>query len=487
MTAPDELITLLDQLRREPDECEWLEFKYNQTDPDEIGQYISALSNGALLNDKEFGYLVWGVEDKTHNVLGTTFAASKFKIGNQALDMWLAVQLNPRPDFKFYEVHYQGKRVVLLRIRAVTHMPTRWRSVSYIRIGGHKTKLSEHPERERQIWLRSTKTSFELQVVVDSLQIDQVLELIDYPAYFELSKQLLPEKSAIIDRLCSEKFVIECGTKYAITNIGAILFARRLTDFPSLERKRVRVIVYEGKNKVRTQKERVIEQGYANSFESLIMYINDQLPANERIGKVFREEQKMYPTIAIRELVANALIHQDLTTTGDSPMIEIFSDRVEISNPGTPLVDTLRFIDEPPQSRNDMMAALMRRLNICEERGSGIDKVIVSVELFQLPAPEFLGTENHTKAILFAYRTLAKMTKEERIRACYQHACLCIVSNEEMTNTSLRKRFGIESKNAAMASRIISDTLAAKLIQQHDPVSSSRKHSKYLPFWAVRR
>jgi hypothetical protein len=97
----------------------------------------------------------------------------------------------------------------------------------------------------------------------------------------------------------------------------------------------------------------------------------------------------MFPELAVRELVANALIHQDLFVTGAGPMVEIFDDRIEITNPGEPLVDTQRFVDTPLKSRNEGLASLMRRFRICEERGSGIDKVVQQVELFQLPAPLF--------------------------------------------------------------------------------------------------
>ncbi len=133
----------------------------------------------------------------------------------------------------------------------------------------------------------------------------------------------------------------------------------------------------------------------------------------------------MYPELAVRELVANALIHQDFSLTGTGPMVEVFQDRVEITNPGTPLIDTLRFIDEPPRSRNETLAGIMRRLNICEERGSGIDKVIAEVEFFQLPAPDFQVTANHTRVTLYAPKKLSEMSQEDRIRACYQHTCLC--------------------------------------------------------------
>lgn len=130
----------------------------------------------------------------------------------------------------------------------------------------------------------------------------------------------------------------------------------------------------------------------------------------------------MYPKIAVRELVANALIHQDFTISGTSSMVEIFANRVEISNPGLPLIDTLRFIDETPRSRNEILAKLIRRLNLCEERGTGIDKVIFQIELFQLPAPDFRKTNQSTLAILYGSKNLKEMDSKERTRATYS-AC----------------------------------------------------------------
>jgi predicted HTH transcriptional regulator len=215
-----------------------------------------------------------------------------------------------------------------------------------------------------------------------------------------------------------------------------------------------------------------------------VIYLNDQLLSTERIISALRQEEKKFPEIAVRELIANALIHQDLSSIGDSAMVEVFIDRIEITNPGIPLVDPLRFIDEPPKSRNEQMASCLRRFSICEERGSGIDKVVAAIEHFRLPAPEFLVTHNHFRVILFAARSLASMTKNDKIRACYQHACLCHVSGNDMTNSSLRSRFGISDNNYPMASRIITDTLVAKLIKLRDPNNKSKKHSRYVPFWA---
>ncbi len=104
--------------------------------------------------------------------------------------------------------------------------------------------------------------------------------------------------------------------------------------------------------------------------------------------------------------------------------------------------------------------------------------------MFQLPAPNFIVTSNHTKSILYAHKSFADMEKFDRIRACYQHACLKYVSNDFMTNTTLRERFSIAQKNYSMVSRVIADTLDKKIVKRYNPESMSKKHIKYIPFWA---
>jgi len=269
-----------------------------------------------------------------------------------------------------------------------------------------------------------------------------------------------------------------------VANVGAILFANSLTAFGRLARKGLRVIIYRGTNRVETIREQTGDKGYAIGFLRAIDYINNQLPQNEQIGQALRREVRMYPEIAIRELVANALIHQDFGITGAGPMVEIFADRMEISNPGVPLIDVLRFIDEPPRSRNETLASLMRRMNMCEERGSGIDKVIFDVEVFQLPAPDFRVAGDSTIAVLYGPRKFAQMGREERIRACYQHACLQHVSGTRMSNASLRKRLGIKDSSYTLASRIIKDTINADLIKPHGKGTGSKRDATYDPFWA---
>lgn len=480
------MMPLVRQLAALPHETEWVEFKINKAAPEEIGEYISALSNSAALHGKDVGYIVWGVEDSTHALAGTSFRPRSAKVGSEELENWLSRLLIPSIHFVVREIEEAGKRFVVFEIPAATHTPVRFKDFEYVRVGTYKKKLRDHPEKERALWTAFSRTSFEEGIALQRGSSDQVLALLDYPEYFRLMGQALPDnRAAILDRLSAEKIIRPSSRSgYDITNVGAILFARHLSEFGRLARKALRVIQYKGSNRVETIKEQPGDKGYAIGFQGAIRYINDLLPQNEQVGQAVRTEVRMYPEIAIRELVANAIIHQDFNVAGAGPTVEIFSDRMEITNPGVPLIDTLRFIDEPPRSRNEVLAALMRRMRMCEERGSGIDKVIFNVEVFQLPAPDFRTAGNSTVAVLYGPRLFSRMDREERIRACYQHACLLYVSGKRMSNASLRKRLGIEDTNYPQASRIIRDTINVELVKSHGEGVGSRRDATYVPFWA---
>lgn len=480
----EELLSIFHELRSFPMETEWVEFKHNNNNPDEIGEYISALSNAAAFVGKTTAYLVWGVDDTSHEIIGTIFRPQTNKIGNEALENWLLRLLTPKIDFCFHSLCINEVTVVLLEIQAAFHQPVQFKHIEYIRIGSYKKKLKDFPEKERALWRIFDKTPFELEIAAENIKTEEVLQRLNYPAYFDLLALPLPDGHIpILNALKMDGFVTTNHHNWNITNLGAILLAKNLADFGHLKRKAVRVIVYENNNRLNTLREHEGTEGYAAGFENLIHFILALLPQREIIGEAFRKELPLLPFIAIRELVPNAMIHQDFRLTGTSPMIEIFSDRMEITNPGLPLVRTDRFLDSPPRSRNEALASFMRRVHICEERGTGIDKVVAQTELFQLPAPLFETTVEHTRATIFAYKTLNEMDKNDRIRACYLHACLRYVERNYMTNTTLRKRFNIESKNSAIASRIIKETIVAGLIRPYD-TTTSRKFMRYVPCWA---
>lgn len=481
----DYLNSLVLELVKLPDETEWLEFKHNNDDPQMIGEYISALSNSAALNGKTNAYLLWGVEDKTHKIVGTNFNPFSAKKGGEALENWLLRLLEPKIDFMFYTLQVEGEQVVLLEVAPAYRHPVTFSGTEYIRLGSHKKKLKELAEKERELWRVFDKVPFEKQIAVDNIEAGEVLDYLEYTKYFERLKLPLPEnRSAILEALIADDMVnkLENG-KYAITNLGAILFAKDLSKFNSLQRKAIRVIQYKDNTKFQTMKEIVGNKGYAVGFEGLIEYINNLLPSNEVIKQAFRETKPMYPELSVRELVANAIIHQDFSQSGNSVMIEIYANRLEVTNPGEPIVDTDRFLDSPPKSRNEILASFMRRINICEERGSGIDKIVFETELYQLPAPLFESTNGYTRSTLFAHKELKDMHKGDKIRACYLHCCLRYIQNDYMTNTSLRERFDIDVKNRSMVSKIINETLEAGKILIYDE-SVGSKARMYIPSWA---
>lgn len=479
-----ELNNIIDRLLKLPKECEWAEFKLNLKKEEEIGEYISALSNGALLQNEPYGYLVFGINDKTLQPEGTKFRPKLHKVGNEELEHWLLQRISPRIEVSIHETIYNNHLISIFQIQAAIGQPTCFSKQDFIRVGSITRQLKEFPQKEKRIWTKGPKQIFEKTIALKVQDASDIVRLLDTQYYFDLLKIPYPTtQSAVIEKFISEKFIRIDNGGYAITNLGALLFAKNLGEFDLLKRKAVRVIQYSGKNKINTLKDQEGKYGYALGFERLIKYINDLLPSNEIINQALRDTVNMYPEIAIRELVANAIIHQDFEERGSGPMIEIFSDRIEITNPGLPLITPERFIDEY-QSRNEDLASAMRRFRICEEKGSGFDKVVFNIELFQLPAYDAQIQEKHTKVILYAYQKFTDMDKKDRIRACYQHACLKYVMNEKMTNASLRERFNIADENAAIVSRIIKETYEAGLIKEENPESNSRKYVKYIPVWA---
>jgi predicted HTH transcriptional regulator len=490
--TPTQLSALLMELLALPQETEWVEWKHNNDHPEMIAQRLSALANSAALHGRDTGYMLWGIEDGTKTILGTTFKPRQAKKGAEELENWLVRSLHPQVNLNIHEWLHNGHSLVLMDISRATYAPVRFGSETFLRIGSLTKKLKDYPAKEAALWASFSKNPFETGIAKTDLGGDEVLTLLDFSVCFDLLKIPLPtDQRGILNKLAEEALVMsKPGGRFDVTNLGAILFAKNLSQFERLGRKALRIIKYKGEGRTETEREwrdPPAQKGYALAIEAALAFISSQLPHNEPIGQAFRSEVRLYPENAIRELVANALVHQDFTVTGAGPMLEIFSSRLEITNPGEPLVDTLRFIDTPPKSRNDTLAAMMRRMEICEEAGSGIDKVIAAVEAFQLPAPDFVAITTtqpgFTKATLFAPRKLSEMDSQARIRACYQHACLCFVSGSRMTNPSLRRRFGIDAKNASQASRLIREALDAKVIRLHDPTVRLRDRS-YLPFWA---
>ena len=311
-----------------------------------------------------------------------------------------------------------------------------------------------------------------------------VTRLLDTQSYFILSGSSYPTtQRAVLNQFAREGFVRFDNGSWTITNLGAILFARNLEDFDLLRRKSPRVTVYEGKGKLRSTHDQFMTKGYATGFDDLVNFVTGLIPHTETYERALRSYVKKFPAIAVRELIANALMHQDFEMRGMSVDINIFDDRMEISNPGTHSVAPERFIDKC-RPRNERLADLMRQLGICEGKGTGVDKVVSATEECQLPPPDFREGTNRTTVVLFSHKAFAEMHGGDRVRATYQHCCLRYLQNDRMTNQSLRDRFGIPRKAAATVSRVIKAAMRCGEIKLGDHSQASPGDRYYVPFWA---
>lgn len=476
---------LIHELRNMPAECQYVEFKHNNYDPEMIGRDISALANGAALCDKRMAYMVWGIDDDTHDIIGTDRNLQNIKIGRQELESWLRALLSANADFEYNTINIDGLTVGVLSIQSAVGQTVTFKKIDYIRVGSYTKSLLDVPAVRAKLWDKIRNANFERRMAVVDLNLVEALQRLDCSVYFDLMGLTMPDNAPGISHYLLEEGIIERldNGLYGITNLGAILFAKDLNKFSRLSRKAVRVVQYAKNSRIEMLRDETMMKGYAAIFEELIRYIEALLPAKEIIEGAFRKTVRSYPNIAIRESVANALIHQDFSMTGTGPLIEVFPHRIEITNPGTPLVDIWRIIDNPPKSRNEKLADLMRRMHICEELGSGWDKIIIASEAACLPAPHIYVYEENSRVTLYAETPFAKLSPEDRLWSCYLHACIRYVQQEQLTNKSLRERFGIGDTSSATVSRLIKEAVSKKLIKPLDPDTAPR-YMCYIPIWA---
>ena len=466
-----------DQLERwlNTPENERLEFKEakNNYNSDDALKYFVALAN------EGGGHLVLGISDTLpHKVIGTQAVPQNQldEIKERAVN-----ELNIRVHAD--EIMHLGERVLIFEVLArPTGQPLNFKGQYLMRAGSSLVSMT--PDQLKAI-LTEDAEDWLKQMAIEYIEDEDVVALLHTKKYFSLLDLPYPDTLAgILSSFKNEGLIQRQGTKWGITNMAAILLANDFSKFPSqIARKAPRFIIYKDNTKLVTLEDIQGNMGYAIGFENLARLAHERAPQNRLIEETIREEIKMFPLQALRELIANALIHQDFSISGASVMIEMYTDRVEISNPGKPIIDTDRFIDRY-QSRNEQFANIMRRFGVCEEKGSGVDKVIQSVESFQFPAPDFRSDNTRTTVVLFASIKFADMIKRDRIRACYQHCCLRYVSNERMTNTSLRERFHLTDRHVGTISHVITQAEDAGLIKiAANLKSSSSRYVHYVPGW----
>ena len=470
-------------LGRIPQELNELDWKESLSpNNNKLKQHICAFSNlpGG-------GFMIFGVDDKTALPIGVS--REKANLIVEKLSSLGRDGVDPLVNIDHSIETFRNKELLFIHIKESAvkpvHIAGKTIEDSFIRSGGTTRKASRH--EIGALMLNSKNPTFEELHASKLLNEIEVITLLAYDVILELIKKPIPSDiKEIMHWLEEEKMIKNIdGKGYYITNFGALAAAKDLNKFDGLRRKAVRLIKYEGKTKTSGSIEYPGSKGYAIGFEGLIKFVKGLLPGSEVIKHALREETAIYPEIAIRELIANILIHQDFTIRGAGPMVEIFEDRIEFTNPGKllPSKNIDRLIRTTPESRNEILASAFRRYNICEERGSGFEKAVTAIELFGLPPLKFEEGENYFKVVMYSPKTFAKMSRKERIEACYQHSIIQYYGNGGFNNASLRKRFGMHDKQVSQISRLIKEAIDAGKIKSKDN-EESKKYSLYVPYWA---
>lgn len=472
-----------------PDETEWIEFKTGNNDPERIGRDISALANAAAYLKRARAYKVWGVEDGTHRLVGTSFDPYHAKgKGNQDLLIWLRTHLSVRASYEFESVVHDGMTFVVLTVEAASSQPICFDRAAYIREGSSTTKLVAGSAKEAKLWERLQSGDFESKVAERDVTLEELEERIDIDAYFRLLEMRRPSHIENAVRFLAEQDIVrfQDNGRFSITNLGALLVGRSLASFAGLRKRVIRVISYCGRDVLDKASDNTFDAGYALSLPAAEQHILTLLPQNERLDGAFRRLEPVYPVRAVRELLCNMVIHQDLADSYSALTVSVFDGRIEFSNPGASLVPTEYMLNASPKSRNVALAGLLRQMHLCEEQGSGWDIVVASCEARHMAAPRVESEEDlGTRVTLYAGDAYSRMKKAERKDAAYWHACLMCARDDAMCNQSLRERFGLDAsrKNTVAISRLIKECCDDGIIKDEDE-DVGDKYRRYLPFWA---
>jgi ATP-dependent DNA helicase RecG len=385
-----ELTALLDRLRAEPREAEWLEFKANRHEPQVLGEYLSALANSACLLGKPRAYLVFGIEDGTHAVVGTTFDPHVEKgKGEQLLPLWLSVGLHPNVGFEIHPFTYEGARVVLFEVHPAFDRPVAFYGTAYVRDGTSKTELRKYPEKERAIWQRRVDWSAQVceRAALDDLDPDALRKARrEYTTKF-------PQQAADVAGWDDATFLnkAKLTIKGGVTHAALLLLGR--AEAATLLAPAVARISWMLKN------ERNEELDYEHFGPPFILNVDKVLARIRNLtlralpdGTLFPVELTQYDPWVIREALHNCIAHQDYGLRGRVQVVET-PDALLLTNVGGFLpgrVETVIEQDAPLEIyRNPFLADAMVSLNMIDTQGGGIKRMFQKQRERFFPMPDY--------------------------------------------------------------------------------------------------
>jgi ATP-dependent DNA helicase RecG len=456
-----------------PKESRGVEFKEAKSrfDTEKLLDYCTAIANCGG------GVLILGVTDRSPREVCGTRAVGKPR------DAELLIHQKLGLDVVIREHGCNASRVVVVKI------PNRLPGVPVNNNGRYLTRKGESlvpmEATELVAIVNEKRTSVLESISMNAVSEDELDRYIDMSAFFELSDSEVPEDIGrrasvyVANRFLAQEF----DGLYGITMMGGLLFARDLRKFPSVVHRRLRFIKYRGMSKIDASLDREYWRGYALEFDDFLADIRREVPMIEDIGKARRTNTPLYLDVTIRELVANAMSHQDFDAQPGQIRVELYENRLEVTNPGRPVMDVKEFV-RMSNPRNVDLSAKMREMNMCENRGSGIQRLLSENEIHRRADPEFQVVSSLTKARITGKQNFTSLTLEERLWAVFMHTSFRYESGGYMTNATFRERYGLGKAKTALVTNAINTAIEAKMIRQYDETSQSRRYAKYVPFWA---
>ncbi len=406
MTSRDH-IALVDRLRALPAETEWFEFKRNRCEPREVGEYLSALSNSACLAAQARGYLLFGIDDETHDVVGTPLDPYRVKAkGNQDLLPWLAAGLRPNPGVEVHAVNHPDGRIIVFEVGSASNEPVHFYGTAYVRVGSNKTELRNHPEKARALWTRGSDWSAEVCEAASLADLDP-------DAVAKAREQFVvkhPGQAAEVAGWDDATFLNKARVlkQGAVTHAALLLLGRgESAALLSPAVAKISWILKDAGNR---------ELDYEH-FGPPFLLAGDRLMKRVRnlivralpSGTLFPQEITQYDPWVIREALHNAIAHQDYLRHGRIVVVE-FPERMLLTNVGDFLPGDVETVirQDAPQAiyRNPFLADAMVELNLIDTQGGGIKRMFETQRRRSFPLPDYDLTEPGHVAVSITGRIL---------------------------------------------------------------------------------
>jgi len=402
------MIAALQDLLTQARERSTIEFKSNWDQAEDIGEYISALANAAALEGHDRAWLIWGVDDLTHQVKGTTFDPFHQKVrsdksnGNQSLVMWLQFMTQPRADFQFHEVQHPQGRVVLLEIHPARSAPVSFKHVRYIRIDSHKVKLAEHPDKEARLWSQlGFKDDWTGEVVPEATweDLDPQALVAARQRYTEFCIRGEPDArrheairanvaSLSDETLLNKARITKQGriTRSALLLLGKDEAAHLLAPVDA----KISWILRDASNATLTSHPFGIP--FLLATDRVFGRIRNETVDHMPDGTLFPTPVQQYDAWVVREALHNCVAHQDYLLGGKINVVE-HPDHLVLTNQGEFIPQSVEWMlqhQSPPEHyRNQWLIDGMIRLRMIEQAGSGIRRMFVTQRERFFPLPDY--------------------------------------------------------------------------------------------------